>query len=135
DVWTFKLRPDVKFSDGSPFTADDVVFTYDRVHKVPNSPSSYALYLNAVDKVEALDPLTLRITTKGPSPVLLANLSMVPIMSRKNASTPEGKATADLNRGDGLAGTGPYKFVSWKRGAEIVFERNTQYWGPRPEWD
>lgn len=137
DVWIFKLRPNVKFADGSPFTADDVLFTYDRVHKVPNSPSSYALYLSSVAKVEAVDPLTVKITTKGPSPVLLANLSMVPIMSKKNASGPaaEGKTTVELNRGDGLVGTGPYKFVSWKRGAEIVFARNDLYWGEKPVWD
>src|SRR5690606_13172558 len=50
NVWTFKLRQDVKFADGSPFTAQDVIFTYDRVPKVPNSPSSYSLYLSSVDK-------------------------------------------------------------------------------------
>ncbi len=137
NVWTFKLRPNVKFSDGSPFTAEDVVFTYARVPKVPNSPSSFTLYLKSVDKVEAADPLTLKITTKGPAPVLLANLSFVPIMSKKAASgaAPEGKTTVELNRGDGLVGTGPYKFVSWRRGAEIVLDRNPQYWGPKPAWD
>ena len=137
NVWLFKLRPNVKFSDGSPFTADDVVFTYARVPKVPNSPSSFTLYLKTIEKVEAVDPLTLRITTKGPSPVLLANLSIVPIMSRKAASgpAPEGRTTVELNRGDGLIGTGPYKFVSWKRGAEIVLERNPNYWGAKPAWD
>lgn len=137
NVWLFKLRPNVKFSDGSPFTAEDVVFTYARVPKVPNSPSSFNLYLKSIDKVEAVDPLTLKITTKGPSPVLLPNLAVVPIMSKKAASgpAPEGKTTVELNRGDGLIGTGPYKFVSWKRGAEIVLERNTYYWGGKPTWD
>ncbi|RTZ45663.1 ABC transporter substrate-binding protein [Candidimonas sp. SYP-B2681] len=137
NVWTFKLRPDVKFADGSPFSAEDVLFTYARVPKVPNSPSSYSLYLSSVEKVEAPDPLTVKITTKGPSPVLLPNLSMVPIMSKKAASgpAPEGKTTVELNRGDGLVGTGPYKFVSWKRGAEIIFERNEHYWGEKPAWD
>jgi peptide/nickel transport system substrate-binding protein len=137
NVWLFKLRPDVKFSNGTPFTADDVVFTYARVPKVPNSPSSFTLYLKSIDKVEAVDAHTLKITTKGPAPVLLANLSIVPIMSKKAASgpAPEGKTTVELNRGDGLVGTGPYKFVSWKRGAEIVLERNPDYWGPKPAWD
>src|SRR3546814_3115082 len=108
NVWTFKLRPNVKFADGSPFTAEDVLFTYARVPKVPNSPSSYSLYLSTVEKVEAPDPMTVRITTKGPSPVLLANLSMVPIMSHKAAAGPatEGKNTVELNRGDGLVGNG-----------------------------
>lgn len=137
DVWTFTLRKDVTFSDGTPFTAEDVLFTYDRVPKVPNSPSSYALYLSSIEKVEAVDAHTVRITTKGPSPVLLANLSLVPIMSKAAASgeAPEGKTTVELNRGDGLVGTGPYKFVSWKRGAEIVLERNEHFWGEEPDWD
>lgn len=137
NVWTFKLRPNVKFSDGSPFTADDVVFSYDRIPKVPNSPSPFTLYLGSVAKTEAVDPLTLRITTKSPAPNLLINLAQLPILSKTAASgpAPEGKTTTELNGGNGLAGTGPYKFVSWKRGAELVFARNENYWGPAPAWD
>ncbi|KCB48743.1 ABC transporter, substrate-binding protein, family 5 [Bordetella hinzii 1277] len=136
-VWTFKLRPNVKFADGSPFTAEDVVFTYDRIPKVPNSPSPFTLYLGSVAKTEAVDPMTVRITTKELAPNLLVNLAQLPIMSKKAASgaAPEGKTTTELNSGDGLVGTGPYKFVSWKRGAELVFARNENYWGPKPAWD
>jgi peptide/nickel transport system substrate-binding protein len=137
NTWTFKLRPGVKFSDGSPFTSADVVFTLDRVGKVPNSPSSYKIYLQKVEKVEAVDPLTVRITTTEPYPILPINMASLPIMSAKAASgpAPEGKTTTELNAGTGLVGAGPYKFVSWKRGAEIVFERNPNYWGPAPAWD
>jgi len=137
NVWTFKLRPGVKFSDGSPVTAEDIVFTYARAPKVPNSPSPFTLYLSAVEKTEAVDPQTVRITTKGPAPLLLVNLAQMPIMSKKAASgaAPEGKTTTELNSGDGLVGTGPYKFVSWKRGAELVLARNDHYWGKKPAWD
>jgi peptide/nickel transport system substrate-binding protein len=137
NVWTFKLRPGVKFSDGTPLTADDVVFTYDRVSKVPNSPSPFTLYLSAVAKTEAVDPQTVRITTKSAAPLLLVNLAQLPIMSKKAASgsAPEGKTTTELNAGNGLVGTGPYKFVSWQRGAELVLTRNDNYWGKKPEWD
>jgi peptide/nickel transport system substrate-binding protein len=137
NTWTFKLRPGVKFSDGSPLTAADVVFTFDRVAKVPNSPSSFKIYLQNVTKVEAVDPLTVRITTSHPYPLLPTNMAQLPIMSAKAASgpAPEGKTTTELNGGNGLVGAGPYKFVSWKRGAEIVFERNPYYWGPKPAWD
>ena len=136
-VWTFKLRPNVKFSDGSPFTAQDVIFSFDRVPKVPNSPSSFKLYLQHIVKVEAPDPLTVKITTDVPYPLLPNNLGSLPIMSSKAAAgpAPEGKTTTQLNGGDGMVGTGPYKFVSWKRGAEIVFERNPHYWGAKPDFE
>lgn len=136
-VWTFKLRPNVKFSDGSALTAADVVFTFDRVAKVPNTPSSFKVYLQKVEKVEAVDPLTVRITTSENYPLLATNMAGLPIMSAKAASgtAPEGKTTTELNSGDGLVGAGPYKFVSWKRGSEIVFERNPHYWGKAPAWD
>jgi len=137
NVWTFKLRPDVKFSDGSPFTAKDVLFSFDRVPKVPNSPSSFKLYLQHVVKVEAPDPMTVKITTDVPYPLLPNNLGSLPIMSAKAAAgpAPEGKTTTELNSGDGLVGTGPFKFVSWKRGSEIVFERNPNYWDKASAFD
>ena len=136
-TWTFKLRPNLKFSDGSPLTSADVVFTMERVPKVPNSPSSFKVYLQKIEKIEAIDPLTVRMTTTEPYPLLPINMVGLPIMSAKAAagSAPEGKTTTELNAGDGLVGAGPYKFVSWKRGAEIVFERNPYYWGPKPAWD
>ncbi|MDP3619418.1 MAG: ABC transporter substrate-binding protein [Ramlibacter sp.] len=137
NTWTFKLRPNVKFSDGSPFTAADVLFTFDRVPKVPNSPSSYKIYLQEITKVEAVDALTVRITTEKPYPLLPTNMASLPILSAKAASgaAPEGKTTTELNAGNGLVGAGPYRFVSWKRGSEIIFERNPHYWGPKPAWD
>lgn len=136
-TWTFKLRPNLKFSDGSPLTSQDVVFTFDRVAKVPNSPSSYTIYLQQITKVEAPDPLTVRITTGKPYPLVATNLANLPILSAKAASgsAPEGKTTTEMNAGTGLVGAGPYKFVSWKRGSEIIFERNPHYWGPKPAWD
>jgi peptide/nickel transport system substrate-binding protein len=136
-TWTFKLRPNLKFSDGSPVTADDVVFTYDRAGKVPNSPSSFKIYLQQVTKVEAVNPLTVRITTSQPYPLVATNLANLPILSAKAAAgpAPEGRTTTELNAGTGLVGAGPYRFVSWKRGTEIVFERNPHYWGKAPAWD
>jgi len=137
NTWTFKLRPGIKFSDGSSLTSADVMFTFDRVGKVPNSPSSYKIYLQKVEKFEAVDPLTVRLTTLERYPLLPTNMANLPIMSAKAASGPaaEGKTTTELNAGNGLVGAGPYRFVSWKRGSEIVFERNPHYWGTAPAWD
>jgi peptide/nickel transport system substrate-binding protein len=135
-VWEFKLRPNVRFHDGSPFTADDVVFTYERAARVPNSPSPFTLLTRQMTRLEIVDPLTLRIHTKDAAPLLPLDLSGLPIMSRKAASggAPEGKTTAELNRGEGLVGTGPFRFVEWQRGAELVLARNDAYWGGRPAW-
>ena len=97
----------------------------------PGSQQSVAVHAvpGAVAKTEAVDPLTVRITTKDVTPLLLVNLAQLPIMSKKVASgpAPEGKTTTELNSGNGLIGTGPYKFVSWKRGAEFVLARNENY--------
>src|SRR6185437_8837648 len=135
-TWEFKLRPGVKFQDGSDFTAEDVVFTYNRVPKVPNSPGPFTIYTHSIKSLEIVDPLTLRIHTNGPAPLLPLDLAVLPILSHKAAAgpAPEGKTSAQLNAGDGLVGTGPFKFVEWQRGNRIVLERNDSYWGPKPYW-
>ena len=135
-VWEFKLRPSVTFHDGSPFTAEDVVFTFGRAARVPNSPSPFTRITRQMTRLEIVDPLTLRVHTAAAAPLLPLDLSGLPILSRKAAGggAPEGRTTAELNRGEGLIGTGPFKFVDWKRGAELVLIRNDAYWGPRPAW-
>jgi peptide/nickel transport system substrate-binding protein len=135
-TWEFKLRPGVKFDDGSDFTAEDVVFTYERIPKVPNSPGPYTIYTRSMKSFEIVDPLTLRIHTNGPAPLLPLDVAALPILSKKAMAgpAPEGKTTAELNAGNGLVGTGPFKFVEWQRGSRIVGERNDAYWGPKPYW-
>ncbi|WP_156385780.1 ABC transporter substrate-binding protein [Devosia sp. Root685] len=135
--WVFNLRKDVTFSDGSPFTAEDVLFSFDRVAKVPNSPSAYTLFTRQIESVEAIDDYTVKMTTFKPYPLLAADITSVVIMSHLAAAgdAPEGKTTTELNRGDGLIGTGPFTFVSWQKGADFVVERNPNYWGDAPEWD
>jgi hypothetical protein len=71
-VWEFKLRPGVTFHDGSAFTAEDVVFTFERAAKVPNSPSPFTLVTRQMTKLEIVDPLTLRIHTAAAAPLLPA---------------------------------------------------------------
>jgi peptide/nickel transport system substrate-binding protein len=136
-MWEFKLRPDVRFQDGSPFTAQDVVFTFERAARVPNSPSPFTLATRQMARLEIVDPLTLRITTNAPAPLLPLDLAALPILSHIAAAggAPEGKTTAELDRGEGLIGTGPFRFVEWKRGAELVLARNDSYWGSKPAWE
>jgi peptide/nickel transport system substrate-binding protein len=135
-VWEFKLRPNVRFHDGSPFTAEDVVFTYERAARLPNSPSSFVFVTRQLTKLEIADPLTLRVHTKDVMPLLPLELARLPILSRKAAAggAPEGRTTVELNRGEGLVGTGPFRFVEWQRGAHLVLARNDDYWAGRSAW-
>jgi len=135
-TWEFKLREGVRFHDGSPFTADDVLFSLDRVPRVPNAPSPFTHFTRQILEVEIVDPLTIRLRTASPAPLLPRELSAIRILSRKAASgpAPEGRTTEQLNRGEGLVGTGPFRFVSWTRGRQLVLARNEDYWGPKPAW-
>lgn len=131
-TWEFKLRPEVTFHDGSDFTAEDVVASIKRVPlAATNSPSSFNAYVKAITEVTAVDPLTVRITTDGPTPLLLNNLSRIAIMPSEHAKT----TTEDMNKGDGVIGTGPFSFVSWTPDESTVLARNDAYWGEKAEWD
>ena len=131
ETWEFKLRANVKFHDGSPFTADDVAFTISRVPNVPNSPNSFAQFTRNIERVEVLDPLTVRLHTKTPSPTLPLDLSNVFMVSARVGKV---ASTADYNAGKAAIGTGPYKLVEWVNGERLVVERFDGYWGPRPPW-
>jgi peptide/nickel transport system substrate-binding protein len=136
-TWEFKLRKGVKFHDGSPFTAVDVVFSLARPAKVPNSPSLFTLFTRSVAEVKVIDDHTVHFITKSPTPLLPNDLSRVAIMSSKAAKpdVAEGITTDALNRGEGLIGTGPYRFVEWTRGNRLVLEANPNYWGGKPKWE
>jgi peptide/nickel transport system substrate-binding protein len=130
-AWTFRLRPGVQWHDGHPFTAEDVAFTLARAPAVPNSPGGFGGFLAAVREVEVVDPLTIRIRTHAPSPLMPASLASVAIIARHAA---EGAATEDFNVGRAAIGTGPYRFISYTPGDRVVMERNPAYWGPAPAW-
>ena len=83
-VWEFKLRPGVKFHNGNAFDASDVVFSLDRA-RLPTS--DYKGYLTSVEKVTAVDPLTVHIKTKGPNPILVQNLTNLFIMDKEWSET------------------------------------------------
>ena len=129
-TWEFKLR-DVKFHDGSAFTAEDVAYTLNRVPKVKNSPASFSIYTKAVTGVEIVDPHTILLRTDAPYPLLPADLVNIFIIPHGLGPEP---LTEDFNSGKNAIGTGPYRFVSFRPGDRIEMERNEAYWGPRPPW-
>lgn len=129
-TWEFKLRPDVKFHDGSPFTAEDVAFSIERVPTVKDSPGSFAVYTKAITNITIVDPLTIRLKTATPYPLLPAEMGTFAIVSKKAAT---GASTADFNSGKAAIGTGPYKLVRYARGDKIEMVRNDSYWGKKPQ--
>jgi peptide/nickel transport system substrate-binding protein len=130
--WVFKLRPGVKFHDGAPFTADDVVFSFER-SKITNA--SFKLYANESGIARRVDDLTVEFVTPAPNPVMLATVANIFIMNRawceKNKSTrPQDITTreetyAALNSN----GTGPFILVSREPGVKTTHRANPEWWG------
>ncbi len=130
-TWEFKLRRGVKFHDGSDFTAEDVAFSIERVGKIPNSPGPFTTYTKAIKEMQIVDPHTIRLVTASPHPQLQNDINTIYIVSKKTAT---GAATEDFNSGKAMNGTGPFKFMSFKRGDRVELARNDAYWGPKPAW-
>jgi peptide/nickel transport system substrate-binding protein len=130
-TWEFKLRKNVKFHDGSPFTADDVVFTFQRAPDVEGSPASFGTYIKG-KTVTKIDDHTVHIKTAAPYPLMPNDVSTVYIISKKNG---DGAKTADYNSGKAAIGTGPYRFDTHAPGDRIVMQRSRLYWGKPPAWE
>ena len=135
-TWEFKLREGVRFQDGTPFTADDVVFTFARAPNVPNSPTSMGQYIRPVTRLEVVDPHTIRLHTAEPVPLIPQMMGSFSIVGRRQGEV-NGQAlgTADYNSGRAAIGTGPYKLASFAIGDRAVFTRNPDWWGPKQAWD
>src|SRR4051812_6368675 len=102
-TWEFKLRKGVKFHDGSEFTAADVVASIERVPKVQNSPSPFTAYTKQIQKIEVVDPYTIRFKTAQPYPLMPSDMTQVAIISKQFANA----STDDFNSGKAAVGTGP----------------------------
>ena len=131
-TWEFKLRKNVRFHDGSPFTAEDVVFTLNRVPNVPNSPSSFATFTKPIVDVKVVDPHTIIFKTAHPHVLLPSDLASVMIVSKLHG---EKAMTEDYNSGKAAIGTGPYKLVEYVPNQRVVLKANYGYWGGEEPWD
>jgi peptide/nickel transport system substrate-binding protein len=130
-TWEFKLRKGVKWHDGSPFTADDVLFTFERAPNVPNSPSGFGAVTRG-KAVRKIDAHSVEISTEAPYPLMPNDLSNLLIVSERHG---HGARTEDYNTGRAVIGTGPFRLHEYVPGDRIVLVRHDGYWGARPQWD
>lgn len=130
-TWEFKMREGVKFHDGSDFDAEDVKFSIERIPEV-TGPMPMTLYTKYVDSVEVVDPLTLRVKTKGMAPSLPNDFTRLFVVSSDIGMEPRNE---EFNAGDAAIGTGPYTFVSWEPKGDLVLSRYDDYWGGAPAWE
>jgi peptide/nickel transport system substrate-binding protein len=123
-TYTFKLRPNVKFHDGRPFTSADVAYSIELLKTV--HPRGRNTFANVVE-VKTPDPLTAVIELNKPAPYLIKALTAAesPMMPRHIY---EGTDPLTNQNGNAPIGTGPYKFKEWVRGSYVIFEPNPDYW-------
>lgn len=119
---TFKLRPGVKFHDGTELTADDVVYTFERLMN-PDTGYSYATQVESIASVKAVDPLTVEFKLSKPTGPFLTFLAFP-----GNYIVPKHIAEAGSSLTNTPIGTGPYKFVSYSPNQELVLEANPDYY-------
>jgi peptide/nickel transport system substrate-binding protein len=125
---TFRLRDNVRWHDGKPFTADDVVFTQ-AVMVNPKTPTAYSRDFEQVETIEAIDPRTVAITYKTPYAKALQSWSMYMLpkhLLEKYAE--EGKLREAPQNRTAPVGTGPYRFKEWKSGEKVVLTANPQFY-------
>jgi peptide/nickel transport system substrate-binding protein len=132
NTWEFHLRRGVKFHDGSPFTAQDVLFSYRRIMSPGSDLKSN---FGSIAAVEAKDPYTVIIRTKEPNPILLAGLTNLYIMSAAWSQTNKAEGVTDIRKGtENFAtrhtdGTGAFELVSREADSRTVLKRNLEWWG------
>src|SRR5579864_4147620 len=128
-TWTFKVRQGVKFHNGDPLTADDVVFSLQRFgSKDSTNPWSPYILKNS-ESITATDSSTVVYKAQRPEWTLKIPFAWVRIWPKNyfNQVGQDGFRAAPI-------GTGPYKFSKWTPKTSIDFDANTDYWGPKPQW-
>lgn len=131
-TWEVKLRDNVKFHDGSAFTADDVLFSMKRAGEIQNSPATFAGAVRGIAAMDVIDAHTIHFKTTTPTPEFIEQIGRVYIVSKKAV----GAHRSDDFKSPAVAvGTGPYKFKEWVPGDHMVLARNDAYWGHKPSFD
>lgn len=117
-TWTVKIRDDVKFTDGEKLTAKDVAFTYETTKK-----SSTEVDLTMIKEIKAVDDTTVEFVLERPMSTFVEKLGVCGIVPEH---------AYDDNFKDNPIGSGPYKFVQWDKGQQVIAEVNEDYYGDKP---
>jgi len=129
-TWEFALRPGVRFSDGSPFSSEDVVASVRRIPLIPNNSGPYTTNLRTITSTVAVDALTIRVTTDRPNPLLPGQFTNIFILPKSVVGAPP----EDFSEARATIGTGPLRLVSFRYGDTAELEPNPYYWGPPSPW-
>ncbi len=125
-TYTFHLRTDVKWHDGSPFSADDVIYSFERIRDPKVDAPNLRSYYKDISKLEKLNDTTIRFTYATPYYKAFEICGGMPIVA-KNVFENAGDFNKNPSKRHPI-GTGPYRFVLWETGKRIVLERNEAYW-------
>jgi peptide/nickel transport system substrate-binding protein len=123
-LWEMKLREGVMFHNGDPFTAETVKWNWERIID-PEQASPQIGNHAAIAGVDVIDDYTVQVHTTEPYPIFTERLQNFQLIPEKLA-----QEMGDEWLAENAVGTGPYKFVEWRRGDQIVMERNDDYWHP-----
>ncbi len=127
----FELRKGVKFHDGTPFTADDVVFSFNRIRQ---PQGTMAIYVTGVSEVKKIDDHTVDFVLAGPNPLLLRNLTLFYIMSKswaeknKTTNVQDYKAKEENYASRNVMGTGAFRITGWQPEQRVTMVANPDWW-------
>jgi peptide/nickel transport system substrate-binding protein len=129
-VWTLKLHPNIKFTDGTAYDAAAVKYNWERLQDPKNS-ANRAAQANTIASMDVIDPVSLKITLKAKNAVFSQSVATIPFIGSPTAIKAKGAAF-----NNDPVGAGPFIVKSWTRDSQITFERNPTYWDfPRPYLD
>lgn len=122
--WVVELRRNVRFHDGTPFTAGDVLYSIQRARETP-----YRWYAHQLGEPRRVDDHTLEFVTARPNPMLPDMLGVIAIVSRAWCQKHDCRGPREGHVGRHAMGTGPFKLVGWEPGVSMKHVRNTDWWG------
>jgi peptide/nickel transport system substrate-binding protein len=132
-IWEFKLRAGVRFHDGTPLTAEDVVFSFERAGT--ELPAGFAARIESIAEVRAVDQHTVHIETKFPDPQMWEKVSYIAIMSKGWATAHDARAPVNVSAGEEnfasrhANGTGPFILTEFEPNGRVSMVRNPDWWG------